>query len=203
METPHEKKPSPNSGEIDASRRAFLFGRSGENAEKRGESEGRKLSETCSQVSRVDDRSKTGADEESEADLARRKFINTASAALAVGLVSGKTGYIIGDFINKQGGLEAIQAKAARIQEGVTGGRLAEYVAERQREGLHREKLERLRDEAKEMFQKTYHIPLVFEENPHHSRPEYGRFHHRRHISCHNFRPLKCLLLSLCITQIF
>lgn len=73
----------------------FFFGLSGKSAEKRGESEERRLSETCSQASRVSDRPKTGVEEESTVHLARRRFINTVFGALAGALVLDKTADII------------------------------------------------------------------------------------------------------------
>lgn len=94
-ELPPRKERPLKSGEIDSSRRNFFFGLSGKSAEKRGESEERRLSETCSQASRVSDRPKTGVEEESTVHLARRRFINTVSGVLAGALVLDKTADII------------------------------------------------------------------------------------------------------------
>lgn len=148
------------------SRRGFLFGRSPA-AEEPAMVE--KVLDDMNQPTEVSFQEQVPKKEEK---LSRREVLKQSAQGAAIGTV-GVTGVIktwqeTESFLSDIGGVDGLKL----IREGVTDGRLARYVAERQEESTKREALEKKLEILKQQFQTMHAIPLVFEENPHYKRSD-------------------------------
>lgn len=158
-----------NTSAPDLSRRKFLsFGGSDTRVEntnlekKRGE-----------EVARLENSDVSAGTNQPE-DITRRDALKMLAVGATIGTgINGVTKVV--SRINDAGGIEGIGKKAKRIKDGVTDGRLARYVAERQEESANKEWLESRLDYLKKSFEKRYRISLVFDDNPHFYRKDRGR----------------------------